>query len=150
MDRDDARPFLLDLDPAFEKLYRKLLAIGFGVLDAQRSDSFGDRYVDITDGHLAIRFVSDRGLWNIDVAPTPRPRRRDWKMLQLWAELLGWDVVRANALTPVRDQSAFLRDHLEAIRAAVQRDEKASTTRGLEALASTRAERTEAAADTTR
>jgi hypothetical protein len=51
----------------FVRLLSEVSAEGFDQTAEQRSQAFGDRFVELSDGSRALRLVRDRGQWRIDV-----------------------------------------------------------------------------------
>jgi hypothetical protein len=58
-----------ELPPTLDRFVAELRQDGFGVAVDQTDEAhFGDRLLELADGHNRIRLISDRGQWAIDVA----------------------------------------------------------------------------------
>jgi hypothetical protein len=64
-----------ELPPTLDRFVAELRQDGFSVaVDQTDRAHFGDRLLELTDGHNRIRLISDRGQWTIDVAVGPHWR----------------------------------------------------------------------------
>ena len=132
----------IELSPEVDALRKELMAAGFVLLEVRYSNSFGNRLISLTDNRIAIRFVRDRGVWNVELAVGRCPTTKDWLYIPTWARLVGWDEMQADGLLDVEDQIAFVRENLDLIHAAVSKDRLPETLDVLSRLEAARGKRT--------
>jgi hypothetical protein len=92
-----------------------LVARGFDVETGQLSLAFGSQVLVFRDETIAVRAVSDRGLWSLEIAT---PQRDNWYDAEIWAACLD----ARDAPTEPRDLSAqaqFVRERLDDVRRAM-------------------------------
>jgi hypothetical protein len=105
-----------DMPAALADLVTWLAAHGFREAGSESSGGFGDRYLVLSGDELAVRILSDRGQWFVDIS---RPGRTDWYGVELWRVCLHGDGGPVEPMSP-DEQAEFVRAEFDSLAEAVR------------------------------
>lgn len=108
-------PVMADLPEVLARLVDQLAAAGFRVESSVRSNSFGNRIVQLARGPVRVRLVRDRSQWSIDLS---RDGWNDWFDPDLWRSCLD-NVPIASDPSPLDEDAKFVVEAIEQISTAV-------------------------------
>jgi hypothetical protein len=117
----------VELPDCLAGLVARLEEWGFSIADQTEGSAFGDRMIVLSSPPLAVRLVSDRGQWYIELA---RNDWRDWFDPDVWRSCLQNEAAPTDP-RPLNQQAAFVLDNLQTFEDAVVSEQAAGLLRCL-------------------